>query len=499
MQPGPALRSAFVAALWLACLAFAPSLALVLVAFNGFLLLGLFGGRISAAGIEASPPQRTERADEPFISIHVPTCNEPPGLVVQTLEALRRIEYASYEVIVLDNNTSNEAFWKPVERYCAEAGPRFRFLHIAKLEGYKAGALNVARTLTASEAEFILVIDADYRVEPSLLREALAYFSDDEVALVQFPQAYLNVSGDNEGLRGDYAHFFQVYMNLANRLNSVLSTGTVSVLRKDALDAVGGWSDRTITEDAEVGLRLKKFGYRTAYVPSVLGRGLMPSDLAALRSQRERWAYGNAQTLMSLVGDEANTMSLRQLVGVVLQLTAWFNLLLLPIVTLIGTSALMLVSPHPLYEEVALVSIASIWLHLVFQFAFYLLALREEPLRSSVSAYLVHLGLLWEGGISWVRCLLGNDLGFKRTNKFLKTDVDGDLIPSLSIFVLVAASGLVLGVTGSLVLGLAALFASPAFLTVLFVRQQVRTTHRISEAFHTANPDLDATALSQAA
>ena len=89
--------------------------------------------------------------DAPKVSIHVPCYNEPPHMVIETLDALARLDYPNFEVIVVDNNTKDEAVWKPLEAHCASLGPRFRFFHLPQWPGYKAGALNFALANTAQD------------------------------------------------------------------------------------------------------------------------------------------------------------------------------------------------------------------------------------------------------------------------------------------------------------------------------------------------------------
>src|SRR6185312_13126364 len=107
--------------------------------------------------------------------------NEPPELLKETLRSLARLEWENFEVIVIDNNTSDPALWKPVEEYCRGLGPRFRFFHVENLEGFKAGAMNYVRPFMDERAEFIFVVDADYLVEPSALKTALQYYSSAQI------------------------------------------------------------------------------------------------------------------------------------------------------------------------------------------------------------------------------------------------------------------------------------------------------------------------------
>lgn len=77
--------------------------------------------------------------EHPFVSIHVPAYHEPPEMMKETLYALSQLDYPSFEVVVIDNNTRDEAVWRPVEAYCQELGERFRFYHVAPLSGFKVG------------------------------------------------------------------------------------------------------------------------------------------------------------------------------------------------------------------------------------------------------------------------------------------------------------------------------------------------------------------------
>ncbi|MEX1136240.1 MAG: glycosyltransferase family 2 protein [Balneolales bacterium] len=452
----------------------------------GIVLLLNFGAVAIVTGLQfysASLPEKkvpTVKPDhKPFVSIHIPTHNEPPELVCKTLDALVELDYENYEVIVLDNNTHNPNVWLPVQDYCERLGPRFRFSHVDDLLGYKAGALNVCYKLSSPETEFILVIDADYKVHPELLSTSLGYFSDERIALVQFPQSYYNAHSKNLGLSDEYEHFFQVYMNMANCLNCVLSTGTVSVIRKKSLLEVGLWSDRTITEDVDLGLRLHEAGYQGVYVPKPLGKGLMPTDLKSLRQQRERWAYGNTQTFFNFLGMSKRNLSTRQLTGIVTQLTAWVNFLLIPIMALVLTSIATLVQHHPLHMPIAMVGVTTIWFYLITKLAFFMFAFNKKgkSLKQALYAYMVHLGLVWEGSGSWMRYLIRDNLGFNRTNKFEIAGPLKDLMPGLMFSLMMLISGILFLLSNALVSAILSILAAPVFMAVFYTHLQTQNTY----------------------
>ena len=237
--------------------------------------------------------------DAPKVSIHVPCYNEPPQMVMQTLDALAALDYPHFEVLVIDNNTKDEAVWKPLEAYCATLGPRFRFFHLPQWPGYKAGALNFALTQTAHDAKIIGVIDSDYVVAPNWLRATAPYFDKPEVAFVQAPQDYRD-SGEDWFKRmcyWEYAGFFHIGMVQRNEQNAIIQHGTMTLIRAEVLKSVQGWAEWCICEDAELGLRLFERGYEAVYMENSLGQGLMPDSFSGYKTQRFRWAYGAVQIL----------------------------------------------------------------------------------------------------------------------------------------------------------------------------------------------------------
>lgn len=240
----------------------------------------------------------------PRVSIHVPCYNEPPAMVVETLDALARLDYENYEVIVLDNNTKEPAVWEPVAAHCRTLGPKFRFFHVDDVKGFKAGALNEALALTDPQASFIAVIDSDYRVERFWLRRALPFFASPKVAVVQGPQDYRDspASVFKSMCFEEYRGFFQIGMVERNEHDAIIQHGTMTIVRKQALEEVGGWSTWCITEDTELGLKLFEAGYSAAYIPESMGKGLTPDTLGAFMSQRYRWVYGAMQIMKRHAG-----------------------------------------------------------------------------------------------------------------------------------------------------------------------------------------------------
>lgn len=189
----------------------------------------------------------------PMVSIHVPICNEPPDRVRRALASLADLDYPAFEVLVVDHNTPDPTVWEPVAQECARRGSRFRFFHLGRWPGGRAGALNFARTQATHRAEVVAVLEPNALVARNWLHDAVSEFADPRVGVVRSP--YL--------------------------------------LRKAALDGVGGWAEWTVTEDAALDLALSQARWLSAEPETPLD--CVPADFAESRRRVARQAYGAAQ------------------------------------------------------------------------------------------------------------------------------------------------------------------------------------------------------------
>jgi len=237
-------------------------------------------------------------ADLPMVSLHVPAHNEPPDMVKETLRSLRRLDYPRFEIVVIDDNTDDETLWRPVEEWCARH--QVKFAHLENWPGYKSGALNYAlRRMTDPRAEVIGVVDSDYQLEPGFLRRCAPPFADAWIGFVQSPQDYRGWESARyyRRLYYSYKYFFAVSQPSRNEHDGAIFAGTMGLIRRVALDELGGWDEWCITEDAEISLRLLRAGWHGLHVDQTWGRGIMPLTFEALKGQRYRWCFGGIQIL----------------------------------------------------------------------------------------------------------------------------------------------------------------------------------------------------------
>ena len=370
-------------------------------------------------------PQPGDRL--PKVSIHVPIYNEPPEMVIASLDALARLDYPDFEVLVIDNNTREPAMWQPVETHCRRLGGRFRFFHVAPLAGFKAGALNFALEQTHPDAEVIGVIDSDYQVEPSWLRELALFFTDPDITIVQAPQDYHD---GHESLfkamcQAEYRGFFHIGMVTRNERDAIIQHGTMTLVRRSSLASVEGWSEWCITEDAELGLKLFEQGHSAIYIPRSYGRGLTPDTFLDFKQQRFRWAYGAMLILRAhlaeLLGLRASALTPRQRYHFIAGWLPWLAdglNLVFSLAALAWTAAMVLAPdrfapPHPVFVALPLTLFV---FKLSKLFALYRWRVRAS-FRESLAAGLAGLALSHVIARAVLTSCVNRGIGFFRTPK----------------------------------------------------------------------------------
>ncbi|MFI5783356.1 glycosyltransferase [Nocardia sp. NPDC051570] len=295
MQPtAPMWIAYYVAAVLIGCASVAVTLFRLISPIAEFCIR--FAKRDAALRVMQTPsPRRT-----PKVSIHVPCYAEPPYLVIATLDALSRVRYPDFEVLVIDNNTKHPDLWVPVARRCDALGDRFRFFHVDPLSGAKAGAVNFALAHTAGDAEIICVVDADYIAEPDFLERYTPLFEDPRTGFVQTSHDYRDweASPFLTGVYYDYMVTHKLLQPATNEFDSAFITGTMCLVKREALERAGGWAEWSLTEDSELAVRIHALGYVGHVFRDTAGRGLIPETMEGVKKQQFRWSSGPMQQFM---------------------------------------------------------------------------------------------------------------------------------------------------------------------------------------------------------
>jgi cellulose synthase/poly-beta-1,6-N-acetylglucosamine synthase-like glycosyltransferase len=230
----------------------------------------------------------------PFVSIIVPVKDEEK-VVGRLLGALTGLDYPSgrKEVIVV-NDASTDRTGEVCLGYSL-AHPEVRVVERAA-STTKAGALNFG--VRYARGEIIATFDGDSVPEPDALLKAVAYFADPCVAGVQGRICSIN-AGQNmltRFLSYESAVQCEVYLGGKDALDLYVGlAGTCQFIRKEALDAVGGWNEGCLGEDTELSVRLIERGDIIRYASEVRTFEESPFNVRSLLAQRARWYRGNIE------------------------------------------------------------------------------------------------------------------------------------------------------------------------------------------------------------
>ncbi len=404
--------------------------ALCLILASGFEMIDAL---FSATLTEAAPPAPVRW---PVVCLQVPAHNEPPELLIETIRSLVAIDYPALRIQVIDNNTPYKGLWGPVEAVCEDLraeGHLVDFVHLPSWPGYKAGALNWGRDHLADDVEIIGIVDADYVVDSTFLRATIPHFSDPAVAFVQTPQDYREWqdSGFYTACYVGFDYFFKVGMVSRAHRNSIIFAGTMGLIRRSVLDAIGGWDEKIITEDAEASLRILATGARSVFVPTAFGRGIMPLTYEGLRGQRFRWAFGGIQILrrhwrLLLTRSSSSQLTLGQRYDYLVGGLWWFNdALTLGFTLFVFAGALGILAGRSfVLQRLSAVGVVLPIVFIGLNLMRYVWAMRTSSgvgIRLGLAALRVNLSLSWVIAQACVRGLVEERGVFLRTPKFQGT------------------------------------------------------------------------------
>ncbi len=232
---------------------------------------------------------------EKKVTVIVPCFNEDK-VIKASLESLKKQTYQNYEIIVVDDGSSDDTF-KIAKRMEFNEGKR-RLIAVTKENGGKANALNLG--IKMAKGELFLAVDADSVLSKDALELMVPYFDDSRVGAVA-GSVYV-VNQDNlwtklqalEYIQGlNLVRNGQAYLKLVN-----IIPGPIGMFRRDAVSSLGGYSDDTYAEDCDLTLRLINENYKIDYEIDAVSYTEAPEALLDLLKQRYRWTRGILQSIL---------------------------------------------------------------------------------------------------------------------------------------------------------------------------------------------------------
>ncbi len=237
-------------------------------------------------------------ADEkiwPHVDIFIPTYNESLDVVKPTVFAALNLQWPSEKlhVYILDDGS------RPLfEEFAKQIGAGY----IKREEHNHAKAGNINHAMTITSGEFVTIFDCDHVPSSDFLIKTMGWLiKDPNIALVQTPHHFYSPDPFEKNLHLDRTvpienSLFHDFIQKGNDTwNATMFCGSSAVMRRKALEEVGGIAVETVTEDAHTSLKLNRKGWSSAFIDLPLASGLSTETLAAHIGQRIRWARGMIQ------------------------------------------------------------------------------------------------------------------------------------------------------------------------------------------------------------
>jgi cellulose synthase (UDP-forming) len=240
-------------------------------------------------------PRQTE--EWPAVDILIPTYNEPLAVVRSTAFAALNVDYPpeKMHVYLLDDGRREE-----FRLFAEEIGVGY----IARKDNKHAKAGNINHALGLLSSPLVAIFDCDHVPTRSFLQVTVGWFlRDQKLGMLQTPHYFYSPDPFERNL-GQYKRvpnegelFYGILQDGNDLWNATFFCGSCAVLRRSALNEIGGIATETVTEDAHTSLRMQKRGWNTAYINIPQAAGLATESLSRHVGQRIRWARGMIQIL----------------------------------------------------------------------------------------------------------------------------------------------------------------------------------------------------------
>ena len=230
-----------------------------------------------------------------LVAIIIPTLNENPDMVKETILKAKNVDYENFQVILIDSSTDNDIRDKTAIM-CQKLD--IKYIYRDNLRGYKAGSINDAIKNLNNNFKYVLILDSDHRLKSSIFKDLIPIMENDhDLTFIQTPQYFRVSENDRLGLAYSFQqHIF--YKHICRGLcvnDTAYICGTNVIIKLKDLKKIGGMDESCITEDIATSFIFHSKGYKSHYIDKVYAEGLAPPSLSAYYGQQLRWSYGTFQ------------------------------------------------------------------------------------------------------------------------------------------------------------------------------------------------------------
>ena len=272
---------------------------LLLLAAEGYACLILYLGIFQTVRpLRRKPIQLPDDdLDWPTVDVFIPTYNEPLEVVKTTVLAALNLDWPAgrCRVCILDDGRRND--FAEFAEACGSG-------YITRFDNVHAKAGNINNAIKQTDADYIAIFDCDHIPTRSFLQMTMGWFlADARLAMLQTPHHFYSPDpfernlGVFRSVPNEGALFYGIIQDGNDLWNATFFCGSYAVLRRSAIEEIGGVAVETVTEDAHTALRMQRNGWNTAYINLPQAAGLATARLSDHVGQRIRWARGMVQIL----------------------------------------------------------------------------------------------------------------------------------------------------------------------------------------------------------
>lgn len=262
----------------------------------------------------------------PFISILIP-CHNESVVIKETVKNILNVDYQNYEIIVIDDRSTDDTA-QVIKELEAEYEKVTALIRNKDAYPGKSAVLNDAVKIAKGEA--YLVFDADARIKPDFIKLLLTKYEGEDVGAVQARKFIINANQNFLTACQYNEYVMDTHLQIGRDAvkGAVELRGNGELIKKTALESIGGWNNETITDDLDMSTRLHVKGWDIRFVQDAIVYEEGVVTFSALVRQRRRWVEGSIRRYLEYIWDVLFTKEMSLRVG--FDLIAYISEFLLP-------------------------------------------------------------------------------------------------------------------------------------------------------------------------
>lgn len=407
---------------------------LTLVLYHTFLLPVVFLSLVfyiialaeifSREGMQKERKIKLKKNKLPMVTIQIPVYNDP--IAVRCIEHCINFNYPKnkYEIQVVDDSDDKRTIEliNEIVKKCRYKGD-ISIIRRSTRKGFKPGALNAA--MGYAKGEIIVVFDSDFAPDRNFLRKLIdPLIHDEEIVAVQSKMGFLNAT---QNIITKYASsilmiYYNIVMHVSSKMGVTFLGGTGLAIRRKVLEELNGWNENSITEDADLSIKLMHKKYKIKFLKDLVNPGEVPNTLRGFLRQQMRWSYGMVRAFIEN-GEKifSKNFSFRQRIPIgFITLGSYFSFFIIGM-TFFGIMGWITGGHKQIQFEDIIRFLTTLLLTMGFAFSMLTALLKEKSLKnfpaSFLAIFIIGITMVVALSVATIKATLNKNMWWHRTPK----------------------------------------------------------------------------------